>query len=121
MDSSTDTKGGNILVKKATKATDNSEENIVSKSDTEKEEITIKKNKKTTVVYIGPTIENVVSKNIFFNNGIPKYLSDEINKQPLISNLIVPIDKLAAARSELRNPKSALSIVYEKIKTKQEG
>lgn len=93
---------------------------MVSDSDTNKEEKTIKKSIKTTVVYIGPTIENVVSKNIVFNNGIPKYLTDEIAKQPLINNLIVPIEQLASARNELRNPKSALSIVYGKIKTKQE-
>ncbi|RDY30292.1 hypothetical protein [Lachnotalea glycerini] len=71
-----------------------------------------------TVVYIGPTIENIVTQNIVFNNGIPQYLREEMLKQPLISNLIVPIGQLAGARSELRNPQSTLSIVYNKIKTK---
>lgn len=95
-----------------------SEEILVSESDTNKENKTIKKSALATVVYIGPTIENVVSKNIVLNNGIPKYLNDEIEKQPLINNLIVPIGQLASARNELRNPKSTLSIVYGKIKTK---
>ncbi|OYP43550.1 hypothetical protein C8E03_110120 [Lachnotalea glycerini] len=94
------------------------EEIIVSDSDTEREVKTIKENCKTTVVYIGPTIENIVTQNIVFNNGIPQYLREEMLKQPLISNLIVPIGQLAGARSELRNPQSTLSIVYNKIKTK---
>lgn len=102
---------------KKTSSTD-SEEIIVSDSDTKKEDKTIKKSAIATVVYIGPTIENVVSKNIVFNNGIPKYLNDEIEKQPLIKNLIVPINQLASARNELRNPESTLSIVYGKIKIK---
>ncbi|RDY28654.1 hypothetical protein [Lachnotalea glycerini] len=107
------------MKKTATQETVNEEINL-SETEISKEESQIKKSIKITKVYIGPTIEHIVTKNTVFNNGLPKFLSDEMERQPLINNLIIPIDQLAAARTELRNQGSTLSILYGKIKTKQE-
>lgn len=73
--------------------------------------------KKETVVYIGPSIKNVVSTGTVYNNGLPARLAAEIEKQPAVRNLLVPVSRLAAVQRELSNPGSAVSLIYEKIKT----
>lgn len=67
------------------------------------------------LIYVGPTIPNVISTNSIFNNGIPKQLQELISIKPYVSALLVPIEKLAQARVELRNPGSAFSVLYKKI------
>lgn len=67
-----------------------------------------------TVIYIGPSIPGVVTTNTIFNNGISTELETLKGKLPAIKELIVPVDKLVAARAKLRDRKSATSICYEK-------
>lgn len=71
---------------------------------------------KETVVYIGPSIKNVVSTGTVYNNGLPARLAAEIEKQPAVKSLLVPVSRLAAVQGELSNQGSAVSLIYEKIK-----
>ncbi len=74
--------------------------------------------KTETVMYIGPTIRNVVTTGTLYNNGLPESLRKEAEKQPVIRNLIVPVSELAAAQKELAVPGSALAVIYGKVVTK---
>lgn len=73
---------------------------------------------KKTLVYIGPSIKNVVSTGTVYNNGIPETLIQEMNKQPVLKSLLVPVEELADARRELAKPGSALTTIYNKVVTK---
>ena len=72
---------------------------------------------KKTVVYIGPSIRNVVSTGTIYNNGLPESLILKMNEQPVIKNLLVPVEGLADARKELTRPGSALRTIYDKVVT----
>lgn len=71
-----------------------------------------------TVIYIGPSVKNVVTTGTLYNNGLPDILKKEMEKQPVIGNLIIPVSGLAAAQKELKTPGSALAVIYGKVITK---
>ena len=73
---------------------------------------------KETVMYIGPSIKNVVTTGTLYNNGLPEILKKEAEKQPAIKSLIIPMSELTAAQKELATPGSALKIIYDKVITK---
>lgn len=73
---------------------------------------------KETVMYIGPSIKNVVITGTLYNNGLPEILRSEMEKQPVIGSLIVPMSRLAAAQKEIATPGSALNLIYNKVVTK---
>ena len=69
------------------------------------------------VMYIGPSIANVVQKSTVFKDGIyPETLNNVIKERPYIQRLLVPIDSLSEARKELATEQSALSVIYNKVK-----
>lgn len=69
------------------------------------------------VMYIGPSIANVVQKSTVFKDGIyPEALNNVIKERPYIQRLLVPIDSLSEARKELAIEQSALSVIYNKVK-----
>lgn len=72
---------------------------------------------KKTVVYIGPSIKNIVSTGTVYNNGLPAKLTQEIEKQPVIKSLIIPVEELAAAQKELATSGSALAVIYSRVVT----
>lgn len=73
---------------------------------------------KETVMYIGPSIKNVVTTGTLYNNGLPEILKSEMEKQPVIGSLIVPMSGLVAAQKEIATPGSALNLIYNKVATK---
>ncbi|MBQ9699492.1 MAG: hypothetical protein IJV71_02620 [Lachnospiraceae bacterium] len=69
------------------------------------------------VMYVGPNIANVVQKSTVFKDGVyTEALNAFIQEHPYIKKLLVPIDSLAEARKELSIEKSALSVIYNKVK-----
>ncbi len=56
-----------------------------------------KAEKKEPVIYIGPDIKNIVSKNTIFKNGIPEEITKEAGSLPVIMKLFVPLKKLPEA------------------------
>ena len=84
-----------------------------------KEKAKNKEIKKPTVpvMYVGPSIVNVVQKSTVFKNGVyPEALNNVIKERPYVEKLLVPIDSLSEARKELAIEKSALSVIYNKVK-----
>jgi hypothetical protein len=92
----------------------------MSKETTETETKTVAKAAKTksetveTVVYVGPTIPGVASHNTVFNNGLPQGVTDAIANEPAFNNLLVPVNGLAAALSDIANKRGATYAFYEK-------
>lgn len=88
-------------------------------------EKTAKKAKATkaagTVVYTGPAIPGIVSKNAIFNNGLPEALEKEIAGQPVIGALVVPIGELGRHRRELRDKGSAAAACYARAEAHLKG
>lgn len=84
-----------------------------TKSVSRREEV-----QKEAAIYIGPSIKGLVSTGTVYNNGLPDNLKLEMEKQPAIKNLVVPVSELSGARKDLRIPGSAMSIIYNKIATK---
>lgn len=70
------------------------------------------------VIYIGPTIPGVAKENTVYSNGMPEALAAKAEEVPAVKALIIPVEKLAVASAELKNPGSAMSVVYNKAKNK---
>lgn len=69
------------------------------------------------VMYVGPNIVNVVQKSTVFRDGVyPEALNAFVKEHPYVKKLLVPIDSLAGAMKELAIEKSALSVIYNKVK-----
>lgn len=72
----------------------------------------------TRITYLGPTIsENGVlfTYGQTFNNGLPEAWAAKALIEPEFMRLLVPVEKINATMAELRNPKSALSMMSQKI------
>ncbi|WP_260288452.1 hypothetical protein [Peribacillus aracenensis] len=54
------------------------------------------------VIYIGDSLKNgKLEQFTVFNNGIPKFLAEDIEKCPAINSLILPISQLGESRQKL--------------------
>lgn len=73
----------------------------------------MKKTEVNTVVYIGPTIGNIVLTGTAFHGGYPPKVKEEIEKRPYLADLMVPIDTLAEMRKMVRDPESAIGALYQ--------
>lgn len=72
--------------------------------------------KEQTVMYIGPSIPNVVQASTVFKDGIlPEALKKCVEEKPYMKKLLVPLEELPAAMKEL-NSSSALSAIYRRVK-----
>lgn len=74
-----------------------------------------KKNAKpvpVAVVYCGPTLKGIVKQFTVFTNGLPTAVDELIAKNPVVGNLVIPVDELAAFRAELKTPGSAASVIF---------
>lgn len=72
---------------------------------------------KQDVMYIGPSIPNVVQASTVFKGGIlPEALKKCVEEKPYMKKLLVPIKELPAAMKELHGGKSALSTIYRRVK-----
>lgn len=72
--------------------------------------------KAQTVMYIGPSIPNVVQASTVFKDGVlPEALKKCVEEKPYMKKLLVPLTELSAAMKEL-NSSSALSTIYRRVK-----
>ncbi|MDD3251766.1 MAG: hypothetical protein PHV18_04305 [Lachnospiraceae bacterium] len=67
--------------------------------------------KTATKCYIGPSTLGIISGTIY-NAELPPLLKEAIKELPIISNLVVPVNELAAANMALGSPNSAMSRFY---------
>ena len=74
--------------------------------------------KAQTVMYIGPSIPNVVQASTVFKDGIlTETLEKCVKEKPYMKKLLVPLEELPAAMREL-NGNSAISSIYRRVKMK---
>ena len=71
---------------------------------------------KQIMVYVGPSLKNIVQTGTAFRGGYPPKLEQEMRNRPYLSELMVPAENLAAARKELRKAGSSLNQLYQKVK-----
>lgn len=71
--------------------------------------------KQETVVYVGPTIPGIGSRNMVLNNGLTEELKEAIEKEPAIASLIVPISELAAANKSINTQTGATYVFYNRV------
>lgn len=71
------------------------------------------------LVYIGPTIKAIVSKNKIFNNGLTPEFEKFVEEKPYINNLIVSLEELHVALKDI-NTKHGFYYEYYK-RAMQEG
>ena len=68
-----------------------------------------------TVMYIGPSIPNVVQASTVFKNGVlTEALKKCVEEKPYMKKLLVPLEELPAAMKEL-NSNSAISSIYRRV------
>lgn len=72
-----------------------------------------------TVIYLGPSLKNIVLTGTIFNNGLPPRLEAAKTEQPAIGELLIPIGQAVEARKQLAVPGSALRNLYESITRKE--
>lgn len=69
------------------------------------------------VIYLGPTIKNVVATGTVFNNGLPKNLVIAIEQCPPVNELIVPLSEIATSLKNIQNKKGSTYAFYRKVKS----
>ena len=70
-----------------------------------------------TVMYIGPSIPNVVQASTVFKDGIlSAALKKCVEEKPYMTKLLVPLAELPTAMKELNSGKGALSTFYRRVK-----
>lgn len=70
------------------------------------------------LVYIGPSIRGRISANAIITQDGLALIRDTLDKYPEIKTLLMPGDKLAEARAELKQPGSYLRAVYTRLAAK---
>lgn len=92
-------------------------EETVNEKPTKKAK-TVKQTKQdVTVMYIGPSIANVVRASTVFKDGVlPEALKKCVEEKPYMKKLLVPLSEVSAAMKELNSGKSALKTIYRKVK-----
>lgn len=66
------------------------------------------------IVYVGPTIPGVCSKNTFFDDAPSDALLTACEEAPFMASLIVPMSALADAMVQLRYENGAMYALYKK-------
>lgn len=74
------------------------------------------------MIYVGPNLSGGrLSSYSVFKDGIPAYLSDLIDKQPAIKNLIVPLSELSKAQSRKDAPGTLEHQAYKELSQERKG
>ncbi len=69
------------------------------------------------LMYIGPTIPGLVATATVFNNGIPEAFTAKAQECISLSELLVPIEKVAEKTKEIQKGIGATSVFYQKVCT----
>jgi hypothetical protein len=75
-------------------------------------------------VYVGPTIQGKIQKGAVFKGGrteAESLYADAIAHYPAIARLIVPAERLAKAREEIRLQKGLVYKYYKELVSKVQG
>lgn len=67
------------------------------------------------VIYIGPTIPGVVTKNMVLNNGFTDSLKKVISEIPIIEKLLVEPKDLSSTVNQINKKDGAIYTFYNKV------
>ena len=73
-----------------------------------------------TMVYMGPSIRHVVQHGTALKGGYPPALAAEMEMQPFIKDLMIPVSEVAEARKELKKDGRRLAALYKRIEKGRE-
>ena len=79
-------------------------------------------NKNGVLIYVGPSLDQIVKNGASFRCGYPPRLTAFIKRYPFINELMVPSEQLAEAKKNIRSSESNLNTLYrkaEKIRRKE--
>lgn len=90
---------------------------VITEKVIKKKKIQEPKIEPVSVMYVGPSIPNVVQSSTVFKDGVlPAAVQMYVESKPYVSRLLIPISELPKAIKELNVEKSALSVIYNKVK-----
>lgn len=69
---------------------------------------------KSSVIYVGPSLEHIVREGSVFRNGYPQKLEELMKEHPFLEELLVPVDLLAETKKAIRSPESSMKMLYRK-------
>lgn len=61
-----------------------------------------------TKMYIGPTFAGVAYASVY-KNGVPAPLQEKVEKYPVFAELLIPLNKVVAAKVAMEDGNSAIS------------
>ncbi|WP_214720723.1 hypothetical protein [Exiguobacterium sp. s192] len=67
-----------------------------------------------TLIYVGPSLKTLQKYSVF-QNGLPAYVDEHIEKCPAIRGLLIPVDQLAAAEQSAKEMGSKEAILSQTI------
>lgn len=76
---------------------------------------------KENIIYLGPSIPNLISSSTVFKDGVlPEAVNEKIKELPMLANLFVGISKMVETVKELNKKDSSLNVIYSRVKTETE-
>lgn len=81
------------------------------------EEKASKKKNEETIIYIGPTVNNLIENTIFTGTKekIAEYVQDVIEEIPQIQHLLVPVRQLAEYKNKVATKGTILNKYYQDV------
>lgn len=73
-----------------------------------------KKQEIQSLIYIGPTLPNLVQYSAF-TNGMPKYIESKFERCPQLRSLFLPIEDFPDRQNEVSRIGSELNTAYETV------
>lgn len=80
----------------------------------EKMSVKQQKEKRETVIYLGPAISGTAGHGTVYCNGLSPQLQAALQEEPAINMLLVPIADVAVMKKERKRESSAFNVCYER-------
>lgn len=69
------------------------------------------------LIYVGPSFTGAKRFTVYLN-GLPEELEEKTEKDPVFKGLVLPVEELAGANTELARQGSGLNILYQEAEKK---
>lgn len=66
-------------------------------------------------MYLGPTVPGLIKENVIFRDTLPERVSERMKSDKSFARLVVPMEKVMDARTQLDKEGSVLSVAYTDI------
>ena len=65
-------------------------------------------------MYLGPTFYGIIQSGMVISGGIPPKMAGLMEQYPFLGGLMIPVDRLAEARKELKAKGSVMEVLYKR-------